>query len=413
MTGLLDRCIWQASGAGTGSFVQSAQVVGYQTMQTAGAVDQQTYNYIAQSSDLSQWEFGNGTWTAASSTLARTTIYANSLGGTSAINFTNPPQILITLTAVTARAQSHGVQGGRLTLTSATPVLTANTTAQGTVYYTPYLHNNVTCFDGVGLSNIDFVESSVTLDTTNWLSGSLHDFFIFLNGAAPTLGYGPAWTSTTARSAATALARVQGQWTNNTTITLRTNSTTTFSIATNQAVYVGTGYATANGQTGMNFTPAGAAGGNLTTLGLFNAYNRVPLFARSSDATASWTYNVATWRPTNNSTSNAVRFVDGLGEVSMICIASSGVDYNATTPVSDTIGINLNSTSATPDLKSTAYFKSASENGADSINIQANFLPVLGFNTITAMELGDTATSFFASGASAPFTQHITLNVMI
>src|SRR5260221_2787865 len=124
--------------------------------------------------------------------------------------------------------------GGRLTLTSATPVLIANATAQGNVYYTPYLTSLVPINGTIRT----FTEQSVALDATNFLSGKLYDFFMFDNAGTPTLGYGPAWTHLTTRS--TAIARAQGIWTNNLSITLRTNSSTTFTLGTNAATYFGT-----------------------------------------------------------------------------------------------------------------------------------------------------------------------------
>lgn len=80
-----------AASAGTGSFVVSAAVTGYQTPLTAGASNF-NYRYRAESSDLSQWEVGTGGYTSSTATLTRTPIF-NSAGGSSAINFTNPPQV--------------------------------------------------------------------------------------------------------------------------------------------------------------------------------------------------------------------------------------------------------------------------------------------------------------------------------
>lgn len=94
MTAYLNRCIWLATSSGTGSFVENTAVLGYQTMESAGSVDQQTYSYAAQSTDLTQWEYGNGVWTAATKTLTRVVV-GNSLGTTAAVNFTAPPQVLI------------------------------------------------------------------------------------------------------------------------------------------------------------------------------------------------------------------------------------------------------------------------------------------------------------------------------
>lgn len=86
-----DLTRFTAASAGTGSFVVSAAVTGYQTPLTAGASNK-NYHYRAESSDLSQWEYGTGTYTSSSVTLTRSPIL-NSAGGSSTINFTTAPQV--------------------------------------------------------------------------------------------------------------------------------------------------------------------------------------------------------------------------------------------------------------------------------------------------------------------------------
>lgn len=81
------------ASAGTGDFVYSGAVTGYTN--PTGLTDGKTYRYRAESSDLSQWEWGSGTWTAATSTLARTTIAISSTG--SKISFTAQPQVAIVI----------------------------------------------------------------------------------------------------------------------------------------------------------------------------------------------------------------------------------------------------------------------------------------------------------------------------
>lgn len=83
-----------ASG-GTGDFVYSTTVQGFVAPGT-GLTNGATYTFRSESSDLSQWELAVGTWTSASSTLARTTIIASSNSG-SKVNFTSPPTVGVTL----------------------------------------------------------------------------------------------------------------------------------------------------------------------------------------------------------------------------------------------------------------------------------------------------------------------------
>lgn len=88
-------CKFTAASAGTGSFVVSAAVSGYQTPLTAGASNF-NYRYRAESADLTQWEVGSGAYTSSNTTLTRTPII-NSAGGSSAINFTVAPQVGLVL----------------------------------------------------------------------------------------------------------------------------------------------------------------------------------------------------------------------------------------------------------------------------------------------------------------------------
>lgn len=93
----VNRCIFTPVSAGTADFVVSAAVTGYHTPAQANAVDGATYSYAAQSSDLTQWEDGQGVYTAGSTTLARTTILDSSTGGK--VSFSAAPQVMLTALA--------------------------------------------------------------------------------------------------------------------------------------------------------------------------------------------------------------------------------------------------------------------------------------------------------------------------
>lgn len=93
MASFLDVCRFTAVSSGTGDFVVSALVTGYQTPATAGAVNGAIYRYRAENAALTEWEVGFGAYTVGSVTLARTTVLFNSLGTTAKISFTAPPQV--------------------------------------------------------------------------------------------------------------------------------------------------------------------------------------------------------------------------------------------------------------------------------------------------------------------------------
>jgi hypothetical protein len=91
----IDRCIFVPTAGGTADWTYSAAVTGYQSPTAAGAIGGLPYRYAAQSADLGQWEVGYGNYTSSNTTFARTTVLFNSVGGTSAINFSAAPQVAI------------------------------------------------------------------------------------------------------------------------------------------------------------------------------------------------------------------------------------------------------------------------------------------------------------------------------
>ncbi len=302
------------------------------------------------------------------------------------------------LAASAALAQLPPPQG-RLTLTSNTPVMTSDTTGATSVYFTPYIGNNIPIYNGTSFANNTFSQLTMTLNTSNQLSGCIYDLFVFLNSGTVTIGAGPAWTSmsscsTTTRgsgAATTELTQLDGFWVNANSITLTNGSTTYSSISADKATYVGSVYMTGNGQTGMSFTPAAASGGTNNFLGLYNAYNRVRTFSKSSDSTSSWTYATATWREADNSASNRITFLDGLQQ-SVARAKYADIMYTSGSSVEGAIGINLDSTSATP-VDPCAITLGTSE---QTFTAYGNFMPQLGLHYAQAMEWASGATVTFA-----------------
>lgn len=291
---------------------------------------------------------------------------------------------------------------GRLTLTSGVPVLTSDTTAAATVYYTPYEGRWCPIYNGTFWQQISFIETSLALDsnaahTGYQVSGSLFDVFAFLNSGVFTIGTGPAWSATSTRgtgAGTTQLAMLNGVLTNAVAITLRFGNAVgnTVSVAVNEATYLGTMYATANGQTGMAFKPAAAAGGSDSILGLYNAYNRVRTVTRSEDSTTGWTYaNNTTWRAANNSTANRVSWVDGLGQ------SFAEIDNQENIAGGALVAIGFNSTTVPSGPNA---YNSSSTSLAQSVR---DHYVALGFNSATALEIASSGTATFNGQLGAPY----------
>lgn len=95
MAAFLDVCRFVPNAGGTTDWTYSSTVTGYQSPAAAGAVNGELYKYRAESSNLAQWEIGEGVYSSGSNTIARTTVLYNSSGTTAKINFTVAPQVAV------------------------------------------------------------------------------------------------------------------------------------------------------------------------------------------------------------------------------------------------------------------------------------------------------------------------------
>src|SRR5690242_1065497 len=87
-----NRVMFTAASSGSGSFVVSAAVTGYSTPAQRGVPNNSVVSYTAVSSDLTQWETGQGTYTSGNVTLTRTTIRESTNSG-SVVSFNSPPTV--------------------------------------------------------------------------------------------------------------------------------------------------------------------------------------------------------------------------------------------------------------------------------------------------------------------------------
>ena len=188
--------------------------------------------------------------------------------------------------------------GGRLTLASNIPVLQYDTTAN-VIYYTPYLNNFASLYDGTAWTTWGFSQLSQALnDTTKSPAASAansgYDVFLWNDAGTLRATRGPAWTSVAVGSAnrgtgagTTQLVRVNGTWMNANSIT---NGP-----AAQRGVYLGSFQTNASNSVDWVSSPAAASGGNNPRLNLFNYYNRVNVCCTvlsssySSPGTNSWT----------------------------------------------------------------------------------------------------------------------------
>jgi hypothetical protein len=255
------------------------------------------------------------------------TLTANSLllgAGTSDVTFAAPGASGNTLqsngtvwaSTAPAAAETGLVVEGRLTLTSGTPVTTADVTGATSIYFAPYTGNRIALYDGSSAWNVrTFTEITIAVGTID--AAKPYDLFAYDNSGTVTFDAPLAWTNSTTR--ATALTTQNG-------VLVKTGATT--------RRYIGTFFTTATTTT----EDSGAK------RFVWNYYHRATKNLKRIDS-GSWTYTTATIRQAGGDTANQVSVMQGVAEdaVSMTVI---GLSDNSTASVRRGTFIGVDSTSA-------------------------------------------------------------------
>lgn len=282
------------------------------------------------------------------------------------------------------------IPGGRLTLTSATPVLPTTVSGATTIRYTPYLHNQIALYDGTSWVPKTFSElSQATTDTTKSpaavANNSNYDLFVWNDSGTLRCTRGPAWTSDTGRgtgAGTTELERVDGVLVNKIAIT---NGP-----AAQRGVYVGT--IRSNGSAAVDFIyGTSAAGGGGASFGVWNMYNRVNIATQVRDSNATWTYGTNTWRAADNSNTYRVSFVTGLQEDALY--ASYATEIAGTSTAYGVLGIGFDSTSTVSGSFAIAYWNIANWNYYSNSQYAGSM--GLGFHYVQALEISKLGTTTF------------------
>lgn len=111
------------------------------------------------------------------------------------IDYTDPQHPIISTTG----SGGFTSPGGRLTLTSGSPVMTADVTGATTIYYTPYIHAYIPIWNGTGSDLVEFTELSQALsDNTKSPAAAAgerrcYDMFVWDDGGTIRCTRGPEW----------------------------------------------------------------------------------------------------------------------------------------------------------------------------------------------------------------------------
>lgn len=298
-------------------------------------------------------------------------------------------------TAINASASTPAVPPpqGRLTPTTAVPVITVGVTSGTALYYTPYVGNLVPIYNGATMVPTEFSELTLTLASQHAIS-SYYDVFAFSNSGVVTLATGPAWSTLTAGSSArgtgagtTQLTLVKGLYTNAVSMTGR-NGATTYTIAANKGTYLGTIFI--DGTAGQ--ITCHIAYGQTRKCSVWNAYNRKPIILQIGDATASWSYGTATIRQSRATAGNTGALFCGLAdETAFVQFAQLTLIDAALAADTMQIGIGVNSTT-TYSGRNGVNGTSVAIRTTSAINITASHIvaPSLGLNNINCLEKGHT-----------------------
>jgi hypothetical protein len=203
---------------------------------------------------------------------------------------------------------------GRLTLTTAVPITTADVTAATTLYYTPVSGcNQITLWNGTANQTDTLTETSIAVPAT---TATMYDVFAFDNAGVVNIE-ALAWTNDTTR--ATALTLQNGYLAK---------------AATPARRYIGSFRTTA---------VSGQTEDSAAKRYVWNYYHRADRSLELFEATASWTYNVNTIRQARATATNQVEVVIGVSEDPVVLDVTATVTQ-VTATNNAAIGIGLDST---------------------------------------------------------------------
>jgi len=260
--------------------------------------------------------------------------------------------------------------GGRLSLVSGVPVTTTDQLAATTLYYVPYLGENMDLYSGSAWVNFQLTQLSIAIPAT---TNHNYDAFMQYNAGTPQLSL-TAWTNQTTRS--TSLAYQNGVLVLSGTPTSR---------------YLGT-IAT----TGVS----GQTEDSVANRFVWNYYNRATRKMLVTESTADWLLPASSsWRQANANAANQLNFVCGVVE-DVVNATISVTAYSAGGNALATVGVDLDSTSVVSTTCINAY-GSIPNNAAQQITAFYSGYTGIGVHYLAWLENSANGSTTHMSAASA------------
>jgi hypothetical protein len=258
-----------------------------------------------------------------------------------------------------ATAPDPGVNGLRLTLTTAVPVTTTDVVGASTVFFTPHMSGAVALYTGTAWVMRTTAEVSIAL--SGLTSARNYDVFAYWTGSAVALELSAVWTNDTTR--ADAIVRQNGVW-------VKSGATTRRLVGTFRT----TGTTTTEDSLLKRFLWNGP-----------ERWRQERRIMRAVEATNSWNYTTATFRQANAAAANQVEYVTGMPaeEVEADVMALVG---NSSANVTAVAGIGVDSTSVNSAQRFGHVVQVAASAQMLQVAATYNGFPGLGYHALVWLE---------------------------
>lgn len=299
--------------------------------------------------------------------------------------------------------QANNPPQGRITLTTAVPVLTGAVAAATTVFYTPYVGNIIPLWNGSRFIPEVFSELSNVLANSAvgnagpaaGAASSNYDLFVWKSGTSIFLTRGPVWTNATTRSAGTAIAQVQGIYVNSVAITNGPGI--------GYGTYVGTIRTDSGGAT-VSFSPGASTDSTTASnavVNIWNMYNRREAVIASQYSTASWNYTSSTYQSPNNVAGMRLQVIRGLDEdaVWLEYAADATTNAAANSFAQIAIGLDSGTVAAAPAGRPGILSKVAATAVRATITAKYSGYPGVGWHILFPIERADNTNAVTFTGA--------------